>query len=180
MLNKELWYAHNTEIKMLKITLTIAAMTLATTVSAADTPISGTVESKCSIFTDIQGVYGNPNPYELSTTPADGGKQPIIRYDVASADFYTAKISYPTSFSSSPSLSDTVTWTGDVEVSSVSDTNMSGYEAAKVQYDNVTEFDLTVAGTTWFKVTSNAQYGYQKSFPAGNYTAIATAECIAN
>ena len=67
---------------MLKITLTIAAMTLATTVSAADTPISGTVESKCSIFTDIQGVYGNPNPYELSTTPADGGKQPIIRYDV--------------------------------------------------------------------------------------------------
>lgn len=165
---------------MLKTTLSIAAIMMATTVSAADTPISGTVESKCSIYTDVQGVYGNPNPYELSTAAADGGKQPIIRYDVASADYYTAKISYPTSFSSSPTLTDSVTWTGDVEVSSVSDTNMSGYEAAKVSTSNYVEFDLTVAGTTWFKVSSNATYGYNKSFPAGNYTAIAVAECIAN
>ena len=167
---------------MLKITsiLSIFLLSSAGIAVAADTPITGTVEAKCSIYTDVAGVYGNPNPYELSTTPADGGKQPIIRYDVASADYYTAKISYPTSFSSSPSLTDALTWTGDVEVSSVSDTNMSGYEAAKVQYDNVTEFDLSVAGTTWFEVTSNVQYGYTKSFPAGTYSTIVTAECIPN
>lgn len=163
---------------MLKTTTILSTLFLATAAYAVDTPITGTVESKCSIYTDIAGVYGNPNPYELSTDAADGGKQPIIRYDVASADYYTAKISYPTSFSSSPTLSDAVAWTGDVEVSSVSDTNMSGYEAAKVQYDNVTEFDLTVAGTTWFKVTSNAQYGYTKSFPAGTYSAVVVAECV--
>jgi len=164
---------------MLKTTLSIAAIMMATAVSAENSPISGTVESKCSIYTDVQGVYGNPNPYELSTTPADGGKQPIIRYDVASADYYIAKLTYPNAFSSSPTLTDSLTWTGDVEVSSVSDAGMSGYEAAKVQYDNVTEFDLTVAGTTWFKITSNIVYGVNKSFPAGSYTAIATAECIA-
>lgn len=159
----------------------VAALALvATGALAEDVPITGNVQAKCSIFTDVAGVYGQPSPNELSTTPADGGVQPIIRYDVASADYYTAKISYPTAFSSAPSLSDSVTWTGDVEVSSVSDTNMSGYEAAKVQYDNTTEFDLTVAGTTWFKVTSNATYGYNKSFPAGNYTALVEAVCVAN
>ena len=33
-------------------------------------------------------------------------------------------------------------------------------------------------GSTWFKVTSNATYGYNSAFPAGTYTAIAVAECI--
>jgi hypothetical protein len=140
--------------------------------------ITGTVQSKCSIFTEVQGVYGNPTPNELSTLPADGGVKPIIRFDVAAASYYTGRISYPTAFSSSPSLADSVTWTGDVEVSSVGDAGMSGYEAAKVQYNNVTEYDLSVAGSTWFTVESNATYGFNSSFPAGTYTAIVVAECI--
>lgn len=164
---------------MFKSIFTIAAIGMATSAYAVDTPITGTVEAKCSIYTDVQGVYGNPNPYELSTTPADGGVQPIIRYDVASADYFKAKITYPTTFSSSPSLTDAVSWTGDVEVSEVSDVAMADYETNKVQYDNVTEFDLTAAGTTWFKVSSGASYGYTKALPAGTYTAITTAECIA-
>ena len=149
-------------------------------VSAEEVPITGNVSAKCSIFTDVSGVYGQPTPNKLSTSTADGGVQPIIRYDVASADYYTAKITYPTAFSSSPSLSDTVTWTGDVEVSATSDTGMAGYESAKIQYDATTEYDLTVAGTTWFKVSSAATYGYDKSYPAGEYTALVEALCIAN
>ena len=151
---------------------------LASLASAESSVISGTVQSKCSIFTEVQGVYGNPAPNELSSAPADGGVQPIIRFDVAAASYYTGKISYPTAFSSSPSLSDTVNWTGDVSVATVSDPTMSGYEAAKVQYNNVTEYDLSVAGSTWFTVESNATYGFNSSFPAGTYTAIVVAECI--
>ena len=56
---------------------------------------------------------------------------------------------------------------------------MSAYEAAKVTYNNVTEFNLTLAGSTWFTVESTAQYGSTKSLPAGNYTALIVAECIA-
>lgn len=164
---------------MFRSILTLATIGMATASYAVEAPIVGTVEAKCSIYTDIQGVYGNPNPYELSTTPADGGVHPIIRYDVASADYYKAKITYPTSFTSSPTLADALAWTGSVEVSSVSDPAMSGYETSKVLYDNVTEFDLTAAGTTWFKVSSNVSYGYTKALPAGTYTAVATAECIA-
>jgi len=163
-----------------KSILSLCAMTFAGAAFAADVPITGNVASKCTIYTDTAGVYGNPTPDELSTAAADGGVQPIIRYDVAIADYYTAKISYPTSFSSAPNLTDALNWTGDVEVSSTSSTDMSGYEAAKVQYDNVTEFDLTAAGSTWFKVTSNVTYGYGKSLPGGQYRAVVTAECIAN
>lgn len=152
----------------------------ATSVSAAETPITGNVSSKCSVYTDVAGVYGNPNPDELSTLPADGGVMPIIRYDVSIANYYTAKISWPTEFTSSPSLSDSLTWTGEVEVSSTSDTGMSGYEAAKVEYDNVTEYDLTVAGSTWFKVTSGVTYGVDKSLPGGTYKASVEALCVAN
>ena len=48
-------------------------------------------------------------------------------------------------------------------------------------YNNghTTEFDLTIAGTVWFDVSSVAEYGYGKAFPAGDYTALITAECIA-
>jgi hypothetical protein len=56
---------------------------------------------------------------------------------------------------------------------------MSAYDAAKVEYDATTEFDLTVAGTTWFKVDSVAEYGYDKAFPAGTYRAVIQADCIA-
>jgi hypothetical protein len=152
----------------------------ATSAAASETaPITGTVESKCAIFTDVQGVYGNPSPNLLSTARADGGVLPVIRYDVASADYYKARITHPNSFSSSPSLIDFVEWQGSTTVKQVSDPLMSGYESDKIEYNNATEFDLTVAGTVWFEVSSSADYGFNKAFPAGNYTALVTAECIA-
>lgn len=146
----------------------------------ANTPITGNVASKCSIYTDKAGVYGNPSPDKLSTAPVDGGVVPVIRYDVAIADYYTAKISWPTEFSSSPSLTDSLAWDGEVEVSATSDVGMANYESAKVEYDNHTEYDLTSAGSTWFKVTSTVTYGINKSLPGGEYRAIITAECIAD
>lgn len=141
--------------------------------------IEGNFEAKCVIRTDRAGVYGNPTADKLSALAADGGVTPIIRYDVALAGYYLARITHPTSFSTSPSLTDTVTWTGGASVSSVSAAGMSAYDAAKVEYDATTEFDLTVAGTTWFKVDSAAEYGYNKAFPAGLYRAIIQADCIA-
>lgn len=147
--------------------------------SAEGVQIEGNVQAKCIIRTDRTGVYGNPTANKLSARPADGGVAPVIRFDVALADYYLARITHPTSFSTSPALTDTVTWTGGTSVSSVSTAAMSGYDAAKVEYDATTEFDLTVAGTTWFKVDSTAEYGYNKAFPAGTYRAIVQAECIA-
>jgi hypothetical protein len=142
--------------------------------------ITGNVESKCQINTDINGVFGNPTAGTLSTLPADGGVMPIIRYDVALGEAYTARVIAPNSFSTSPTLDDIVTWTADVEVSEVSDTAMSDYETDKIQYEYTSEFDLHTAGSTWFKVTSKAEYGYGRSFPGGQYRAIVMAECIAN
>ena len=144
-----------------------------------DVPITGTVESKCIIVTDTDGVYGNSTPSNLSTDAADGGVEPVIRFDVLQADYYKAVISHPITFSQSPSLNDTVTWTGSTSVGQTSDANMSGYDTNKVTYNNSTEYDLTVAGTTWFKVSSEADYGYDKAFPAGTYRSIVEAECIA-
>lgn len=146
---------------------------------AAEAPITGMVESKCSVYTTTEGVYGNPSPNTLSTAAADGGVEAIIRMDVASANYYIGRISHPTAFSSSPSLVDGLTWVGDVTVSQVSDPLMSDYDTNKVTYNNVHEYDLSVAGSTWFKVSSSVTYGVDKSLPAGTYTAIATAECIA-
>ncbi len=148
--------------------------------AAAETTISGNISSKCSVFTDTVGVYGNPSPDELSTLVADGGIQPIIRYDVSIADYYTAKISWPNSFTTSPNLTDALNWDGEIEVHNTSDAGMSGYEAAKVEYENVTEYDLSVAGSTWFKVTSEVTYGVDKSLPGGEYKASVEALCIAN
>jgi hypothetical protein len=56
---------------------------------------------------------------------------------------------------------------------------MSAYDNNKIEYNNITEIDLTIAGSTWFKVASTANYGYDKAFPAGQYRAVVTAECIA-
>ena len=162
---------------MLKIVVPMAASILATE-ALAQTEIVGNVESKCIIVSETPGVYGNPNPYQLTTAPTSGGVQPIIRYDVLAADYYKAVIEHPNSFSSSPDLDDVVTWSGDVEVSEVSDTNMSTYDSDKVEYDNAHEYEMTVAGSTWFKISSTADYGYAKSFPAGQYTAVVEAECI--
>ena len=157
----------------------LIALACFSSVAAANVPIYGSVESKCVITTDTAGVYGNPSPSELSTDSTDGGIEPVVRYDILAADHYKAVISYPNSFSSGPALSDTVTWTGDIAVSQTSDASMSAFETDKIEYNNTVEFDLTVAGSVWFEIGSTADYGYDKSFPAGNYTAMVAAECIA-
>jgi hypothetical protein len=146
---------------------------------AQDVPITGTVSSKCIIYTETPGVYGNPSPNVLSTLPADGGVQPVIRYDVLQSGFYKAVITTPNTFSSSPSLSDSVTWTGSVDVSRVTNAAMSAYSTNRVVYNNTTEIVLSVPGSVWFKAESKAEYGYNKAFPAGTYRAMVTASCIA-
>lgn len=164
---------------MIKLALTSIAAMFAVSAFAEDVPITGNVESKCIIVTDTDGVYGNATPSNLSTDAADGGVEPVIRFDVLQADYYKAVISHPITFSQSPALSDTTTWAGSTSVSQTSDANMSGYDTNKITYDNSTEYDLTVAGTTWFKVSSEVDYGYDKAFPAGIYRAVVQAECIA-
>jgi len=163
----------------MKKVLAVAASVLALNVMATDVPVVGNVQMRCLITTDIAGVYGNPLPQKLSTAVADGGVLPVVRFDVTLADNYKAKITTPTSFSSSPVLNDTVTWTGSTAVKLTSDAGMSGYEAAKVVYDATTEYDLTVAGSTWFSADLSATNGYDKAFPGGVYNAILVAECIA-
>ncbi len=164
---------------MYKLVVSALAL-LALPAIAEEAIITGNVESKCQINTDTSGVFGNPTAGTLSTLPTDGGVMPIIRYDVALGEAYTARVTAPSSFSTSPTLNDIVVWTSDVEVSEVSDTLMSDYETDKIQYEHTTEFDLHTSGSTWFKVTSKAEYGYGKSFPGGQYRAIVLAECIAN
>ena len=149
-------------------------------VYAAEVPINGTVQSRCVITTDTVGVYGNPNAYTLTTNPTDGGQLPIVRFDVTLANAYYAEITPPTSFSTSPSLPDVVTWTGNTEVSSVSDaTGMGSYEANKVELGMTDKYDLTATGSTWFKTSSTATMGGNKAFPGGNYTALVEATCVA-
>lgn len=164
---------------MLNKTLTIAAIFVASSALAEDVPITGNVQSKCSIYTTTQGVYGSPSIDKLSTKAADGGVNPVLRVDTSQAGYYIAKITTPTSFTTSPSLSDTVAWTGDVTVSQVSDTGMANYDADKTTYNETHEYDLTTAGSTWFEVESTATYGVDKSLPGGEYVAVVTAECIA-
>jgi len=166
---------------MLKKAITIFAMSLfSLSAYAVDVPIEGTVQSRCVITTDTPGVYGNPNAYTLTTTPADGGVKPIVRFDVTLADAYYAQITTPTSFDTSPSLGDTVTWTGSTSVSAVSDaTNMADYETNKVTFGQTTQYDLTATGSARFTSSSTATYGGSKAFPGGTYTATVEAVCIA-
>jgi hypothetical protein len=149
----------------------------------ANTNINGNVESRCTVNTDTVGYYGNPNAYTLTTLPASNGQVPIGRVDTSLANAYKAQISYPTSFSSSPSLGDTVVWTGEVAVDQTSSSDMSGYQAASTVSNGgaMRTYALAHAGTTWFSVTSVATYGggQQKAFPGGSYTAVVVAECIA-
>ena len=147
---------------------------------SATAPINGTVQSRCIITTDTSGVYANPNAYTLTTDPASGGQLPVIRVDVTLADAYYVEITAPTQFSSSPSLPDVVTWTGDTSVSAMSDsTGMGSYEASKVELGMTDKYDLTATGSTWFKTSSVATMGGNKAFPGGNYTSLVEAECIA-
>ena len=164
---------------MFKKTLIASMLIAAVGANAVETPIIGNVESKCVVTTDKQGVYGNPTASVLSTDAADGGVEPVVRYDVIIADAYKAVISHPISFSQSPALTDVVTWTGSTSVEAVSDATMSDYDNTKITYDNVTEVDLSVTGSTWFKVSSEADYGFNKAFPGGTYTAIVEANCVA-
>ena len=157
----------------------VTALSLFALPALANVPITGNVEAKCVIQTTKDGVYGNPIASKLSTTPADGGVLPVIRFDVSLADSYTANITHPTSFSSSPTLNDTVAWTGSTSVTQTSVAGMSAYEAAKVVVDNTTIFDLTLAGSTWFSTASSATYGSSKPFVGGVYTALVQASCIA-
>jgi hypothetical protein len=166
---------------MFKKTMLIAALGLSFGAAMAEeVPINGTVQSRCIITTDTAGTYGNPNAYTLTTTPADGGVLAVTRFDVTLADAYYAVITAPSEFSSSPSLPDVVTWTGDTEVQTVSDaTGMGSYETDKVEYGMTDKYDLTATGSTWFKTSSTATMGGSKAFPGGDYTALVTAECIA-
>lgn len=164
---------------MFKKILIASLLALPMMAISEDVPITGRVTPKCVIYTETPGVYGNPTPSKLSTASADGGVQPIIRYDVVQAGYYKAIITVPNSFSSSPTLSDVVNWTGSVDVSRVTDAAMSAYSTSKIEYNNTTEITLTVPGSVWFKADSKAEYGYNKAFPAGDYRAIVTASCIA-
>lgn len=157
----------------------MTVMSMTGKAQAVEVPVVGNVAAKCVIVTDTVGVYGNPTPFELSTDAVDGGVEPVIRYDVIQAGYYKAVITTPNAFSSNPALSDVVNWTGSVSTARVSDPLMSAYDNDKRTYDNVTEVDLTVAGSTWFKATSKAEYGYNKAFPSGTYRAIINADCIA-
>ena len=149
-------------------------------VGANETPINGTVQSRCIIQTDTAGTYANPNAYTLTTSPSDGGELAVVRVDVSLADAYYFSITPPTEFSSSPQLPDQVSFSGDTEVKSVSDaTGMGSYETDKVELGMTDRYDLTATGSTWFKTSSVATMGGSKAFPGGSYTAIVTAECIA-
>jgi hypothetical protein len=157
----------------------IAILSLVAFPALANVEITGSVEAKCVIQTTKAGVYGNPIASKLSTTPADGGVLPVIRYDVSIANAYTANITHPSAFSSSPALSDTLAWTGSTSVTQTSVSGMSAYEAAKVLVNNTTIFNLTLAGSTWFSTASSAVYGSAKALPGGTYTAVVQATCIA-
>ena len=85
---------------MLKRILLASLLAIPLITSAEDIPITGVVTSRCVIYTETPGVYGNPSPGVLSTAPADGGVQPVVRYDVVQGGFYKAVIGTPTSFSS--------------------------------------------------------------------------------
>ena len=155
-------------------------VTITTWAQAENVPINGTVQSRCVIQTDSAGVFGNPNAYTLTTTPADGGALSVVRFDVTLAGAYYAEITAPSEFSSSPTLPDVVTWTGDTEVQALSDaTGMGSYETNKVEQGMKDIYDLTATGSTWFKTSSTAVMGGSKAFPGGNYTALVVAECIA-
>ena len=148
---------------------------------ALDVPISASVTGSCIISTETNGTYGQPNAYTLTTAPSDNGQNPITRVDTTLASAYKVRFTVPSDFASSPSLNDVVTFTGDTEVSAVSDaTGMAGYETDKVEVSTyVDEYDLSATGSTWFKHTSVATNGGSRAFPSGNYTAYVTAECIA-
>ena len=61
-----------------KLSIFVAGALMSSTVFAAETPINGTVQSRCIITTDTAGTYANPNAYTLTTSPTDGGEHERI------------------------------------------------------------------------------------------------------
>lgn len=168
------------QLTSLSVAVGLSVGVFASAAAANETPINGTVQSRCIIQTDRAGTYANPDAYTLTTRSADGGETARIRVDVTLADAYYVEFTPPTEFSSSPNLPDTVTWIGDTEVDAVSDaTGMGSYETNKLELGMTDRYDLTATGSTWFTTGSTATMGGNKAFPGGNYTAIVTAECIA-
>lgn len=154
--------------------------TSTTFANAEQVPITGTVQSKCIIQVDQPGVFGNPNAYTLTTSSADGGRPATTRVDITLADAYFVTFTTPDTFSSSPSLPDTVTWSGSTSVSAVSDaTGMGSYESSKVVNGADTRYEMTASGSTWFETEVEATMGGSKAFPGGNYTAMVEVQCIA-
>ncbi len=162
---------------MKKLLIAISFILGATPVLAAD--IDGSVESRCTVATTVPGIYGNPNAYTLTTLPASAGQVPVIRFDTTLANAYYAQVSYPTSFSSSPSLADNVTWTGTVAVNATGESGMSGYQTASTTTGAMRQYGLSVAGSVWIEATSVAVYGGNRAFPGGAYKAVVLAECVA-
>lgn len=162
---------------MKKLLIALSFILSATPIIAAD--IDGTVESRCTVATTVPGIYGNPNAYTLTTAPSSAGQVPVVRFDTTLANAYYAQVSYPTSFSSSPSLSDNVTWTGAVEVKATGESGMSGYQAASTTTGAMRQYALSVAGSVWLQATSIAVYGGNRAFPGGAYKAVVLAECVA-
>ena len=162
---------------MKKLLIAISLILGATPALSAD--IDGTVESRCNIAVTEPGKYGNPNAYTLTTLPSSGGQVPIIRFDTTLANAYYAQVSYPTSFSSSPSLSDNVTWTGAVTVQATGESGMSGYQSASTTSGAMRQYDLTVVGALWLQSTSVATYGGNRAFPGGSYKSVVLAQCVA-
>ena len=168
------------QLTSLSVAVGLSVGVFATAAAANETPINGTVQSRCIIQTDRAGTYANPNAYTLTTSPTDGGETARIRVDVTLADAYYVEITPPSEFSSAPNLPDQVTWTGDTEVDTGTDaTGMGSYESNKIELGMTDRYDLTATGSTWFKTSSTAVMGGSKAFPGGNYTALVTAECIA-
>jgi hypothetical protein len=164
---------------MKKLLIALSFILSATPILAID--ISGSVESRCTIADVTEGRYGNPNAYTLTTDPASNGVVPVIRADTTLANAYHLNVSYPTSFSSSPSLSDNVTWTGAVSVKATGESGMSGYHAASTTTNGgaTRQYALSVAGSVWIQSTSVAVYGGNRAFPGGTYKAVVVAECVA-
>ena len=162
---------------MKKLLIALSLILSATPIIAAD--INGTVESRCTVATTVDGKYGNPNAYTLTTAPASNGQVPVIRFDTTLANAYYAQVTYPTSFSSSPSLADNVTWTGTVAVNATGESGMSGYQTASTTTGAMRQYGLSVAGSVWIEATSVAVYGGNRAFPGGAYKSVVLAECVA-
>jgi len=162
---------------MKKLLIILSLMIGATPILAID--IDGSVQSRCTVADVTPGKYGNPNAYTLTTDPSSAGQVPVVRFDTTLANAYYAQVSYPTSFSSSPSLSDNVTWTGAVTVKATGESGMSGYQSASTTTGAMRQYGLSVAGSVWIQSTSVAVYGGNRAFPGGTYKAVVLAECVA-